>query len=322
MEDRRITIKDVALAVGVTPQTVSRVFRGTGYVSSDTRLRVLDAADRLKYVPNSAAIRLRTGSSKSIAVVFDSLINIYFSIMVDYLQKELQSVGYNIQTIFVNSHTVTESVYREALSQGASAVISFLEPEESLAAVVEDFGVPMLILGRRAVREQIDYMTTDDVLGGELAAKRFIDGGCKSFAYLAFAFGMTCVTDRYKGFRTELNKHGYTPTVLNVDIGVRAVVEKAIKEGGMPDGVFCFSDMLAYELMNVLRCYGIDNVKIIGYDDIQADIAMPIELTTIGVDKQKYVKTVVTSLLDKVEGRTEGRIARTIAVSLHCGETA
>lgn len=157
MEARRVTIKDVAMAIGVTPQTVSRVFRGKGYVSADTRLKVLDAAERLKYVPNSAAIRLRTGETRSIAVVFDSLMNVYFSIMVDYLHKEVQRHGYNIQTIFVNSHTIGESVYREALSLGVSAVISFLEPDPSLADIVRDYGVPLMILGRRAEADIFDY---------------------------------------------------------------------------------------------------------------------------------------------------------------------
>lgn len=109
MDARRVTIKDVAMAIGVTPQTVSRVFRGKGYVSADTRARVLDAADKLKYVPNSAAIRLRTGVNKSIAVVFDSLINVYFSVMVDICIRNC-SVTITVSKPF--SSTLTQSTSR------------------------------------------------------------------------------------------------------------------------------------------------------------------------------------------------------------------
>lgn len=323
MEARRVTIKDVAMAIGVTPQTVSRVFRGSGCVSADTRIRVLDAADKLKYVPNSAAIRLRTGVAKSIAVVFDSLINVYFAIMVDYLQKELQSHGYNMQTIFVQSHTITESVYREALSHGVSAVISFLEPDSKFGDIVKDFGVPLLILGRRAHSEAFDYITTDDVMGGRLAAGKLIESGCKSFAYLTADLDITCARDRLEGYLTELKAHGYNAEIISMENGVGNTIKNyAEKHDGFPEGIFCFSDMIAYEALNVLREMGNTAVRIIGYDNIQADISIPINLTTIGVDKPRYVKSVVQLLLDKIESKSQDRIAKSIDVVLHDGETA
>lgn len=321
MDARRVTIKDVAMAIGVTPQTVSRVFRGKGYVSADTRARVLDAADKLKYVPNSAAIRLRTGVNKSIAVVFDSLINVYFSIMVDYLHQELQRHDYDIQTIFVNSHTINESVYREALSLGASAVISFLEPEPSLGGIVRDMGVPLMILGRRTELDPLDYITTDDVMGGALAAERLIGCGCKSFAYLAYAFGMTCVQDRFKGFSERLAQSGYTAEIIDVSGGIKNALAERVRQGNLPEGLFCFSDMFAYDAIKTANALQID-VKIVGYDNIQADISMPIDLTTIGVDKPDYVRSVVRELLAKVEGESDERIAKTFEVKLHGGETA
>lgn len=322
MEARRVTIKDVAMAIGVTPQTVSRVFRGSGAVSADTRIRVLEAADKLKYVPNNAAILLRTGAAKSIAVVFDSLINVYFAIMVDYLQKELQNRGYNMQTVFVQSHTVTEAVYRDALSHGVSAVISFLEPEPSFGGIVKDFGVPLLILGRRAQSEAFDYITTDDVMGGRLAARKLIDSGCKSFAYLAADLDITCVKDRLEGFAAELKTEGFGAEVINMENGVRNTIRSYAETRELPDGIFCFSDMIAYEALNVLRAMGKDSVKIVGYDDIQADIPIPINLTTIGINKPRYVQSVVRLLLDKIESKSKERIAKSIEVALHDGETA
>lgn len=321
MDARRVTIKDVAMAIGVTPQTVSRVFRGKGYVSADTRARVLDAADKLKYVPNSAAIRLRTGVNKSIAVVFDSLINVYFSVMVDYLHQELQRHDYGIQTIFVNSHTINESVYREALSLGASAVISFLEPEPSLDGIVSDMGVPLMILGRRTELASLDYITTDDVMGGALAAERLVASGCKSFAYLACAFGMTCVQDRFKGFSERLAKDGYNAEIIDATDGIKTALAACADARRLPDGLFCFSDMMAYDAIKTVKAMQA-SVKIVGYDNIQADISMPIDLTTIGVDKPEYVQSVVSALLAKVEGESDGRIANTFEVKLHDGETA
>ncbi|MCB0056337.1 MAG: LacI family DNA-binding transcriptional regulator, partial [Caldilineaceae bacterium] len=49
------TIRDVAKRAGVAPITVSRVLNNSGYVSDDTRARVMVAAVELNYVPNMLA---------------------------------------------------------------------------------------------------------------------------------------------------------------------------------------------------------------------------------------------------------------------------
>lgn len=60
---RKVTIKDVARAAGVSPSTVSHAFSGARTISSATRKRVFDASKTLGYVPNAHARKLRLGKS-------------------------------------------------------------------------------------------------------------------------------------------------------------------------------------------------------------------------------------------------------------------
>lgn len=322
MTGKRVTIKDVAAEAAVTAQTVSRVFNNKGYVSESTRKKVLDVADRLNYVPNIVAASLRTGESKKIAVVFDSLKNLYFSIMVEYIHREVQEHGYTLQTIFVDSHTITESIYRTALSMDVSAVISFLEPEEGLGRLVKSFDVPLIVFGRRAASKHIDYVTTDDLQGGRLVAERLIAGGCKTFLYASEAFGMTCVKDRYSGFAEVLSKHGYASDVIDCALGAEAAFLKYLETHPYPDGIFCLSDMIAFDILNALKKLKATGVKVIGYDDISSDINIPVDLTSVGIDKYEYVKYLIAKIIEKIEGGNVGRIAEKASVKLHVGETA
>jgi DNA-binding LacI/PurR family transcriptional regulator len=60
-----VTIRDVAREAGVSLATASRVFNASGPVREPTRQRILEAADRLRYVPDSTAralIMRRTGT--------------------------------------------------------------------------------------------------------------------------------------------------------------------------------------------------------------------------------------------------------------------
>ena len=69
---KRITVKDVAQAAGVSTQTVSRVVNKTSYVAAETRRRVEEVVERLGYRPstlarekNRSAIRSRSARAAS-----------------------------------------------------------------------------------------------------------------------------------------------------------------------------------------------------------------------------------------------------------------
>ena len=50
-------IKDVAKVAGVSPTTVSRVLNNRGYISEETRKKVMEIAEELNYVPVKETIR-------------------------------------------------------------------------------------------------------------------------------------------------------------------------------------------------------------------------------------------------------------------------
>lgn len=62
-------MQDIAKKAGVSSATVSRVINQSGYVSSATRKKVESAIQQMDYVPNSQAVSLKTGSSKTLGIV-------------------------------------------------------------------------------------------------------------------------------------------------------------------------------------------------------------------------------------------------------------
>ena len=63
------TIKDIAQAVGVSHATVSNVLNHKGNVSAQKVKLVMDAANALGYHVNEAASALRSGGTRTIAVI-------------------------------------------------------------------------------------------------------------------------------------------------------------------------------------------------------------------------------------------------------------
>ena len=73
------TLHDVAQAAGVSVSTAARVLRGSDYpVADELQQRVRAAAERLRYVPNLLAKRLRGGAHPSIGLIVGNMLDPYF----------------------------------------------------------------------------------------------------------------------------------------------------------------------------------------------------------------------------------------------------
>ena len=68
-------LKDIALELGVSISTVSRVANGKECVDPQTRDRVLDALQRMKYQPNGAARSLKTQKTRAVGLIVPDITN-------------------------------------------------------------------------------------------------------------------------------------------------------------------------------------------------------------------------------------------------------
>lgn len=76
--------------------TISKVLNKKPYYSKDTEQRVMKAVEKLGYVPNSIASSLRAGHSKTVAIVFDNLINPFYSVMTLSIGRTLAQSCYDV----------------------------------------------------------------------------------------------------------------------------------------------------------------------------------------------------------------------------------
>lgn len=321
----RVTIKDVARIAMVTPQTVSRALRDAPDIAESTKTRVLEIASNLNYVKNSTASALRKGSTRLIGIIYDNLINLYFSVMTDFIQFCLKERGYSMLTISVRSFHLNEEAYMAAVSHNVDGIISFLEPDEELTELIKSYNVPVLLFGRRTNVKRIDCIHTDDEEGGRLAAARLADDGCKNAVCITEALELTCAYDRYHGFEEELKRRGISkPRIVNPNVpGLEQQLLSLMKSPeGFPDGIFCFNDMLAFETLYFIEKNNLPSVKVIGYDNVQQEIHIPRRLTTVGTDKLALAKRATEMIISKVETGDTNRAIEKKGVFLVEGTTA
>ena len=64
-----VTIKDVAREAGVAISTVSNVFNNADIVSEETKQKVLEAVEKLHYIPNMNAKLLKSNRKNTIGLI-------------------------------------------------------------------------------------------------------------------------------------------------------------------------------------------------------------------------------------------------------------
>lgn len=118
MNHKRVTIKEVAAAAGVSTQTVSRVVNGRPDVASDTREQVQQVIDTLGYQPSKIARSLIRGQSYSLGVVSSSIGLYGPSLVLQGIQEAAVEEGYSLMlNILPNAEAFdANQVLREVLS--------------------------------------------------------------------------------------------------------------------------------------------------------------------------------------------------------------
>jgi LacI family transcriptional regulator len=110
----KITIRDVARKANVSIGTASMALNGRNGINPGTKEKVLEAAKKLSYVPNIAAVSLVTNKSNTIGLLIPEIVNPYYSAIVDILTQLVQKAGYTLLLGISNNNSKVEKEYIES----------------------------------------------------------------------------------------------------------------------------------------------------------------------------------------------------------------
>lgn len=91
-----VSVRDVAVAAGVSVASVSRVLNDSGYASAAVRERVLRAVKTTGYTPNFSAKHLRTGRSKAVGFMVSNMANPFLSAFFAAVEIRMQAAGFSL----------------------------------------------------------------------------------------------------------------------------------------------------------------------------------------------------------------------------------
>jgi LacI family transcriptional regulator len=315
---RNVTILDVAAAAEVSKSTVSLVLKGSPLIPAETSERVRAVAAKLGYVYNRRAGEMRGGSSNTIGVVINDLMNPFFAELLVGLERKLVEAGY----IMLMAHT-NESLERQRQvlvsmrehNVAGIALCPVLGTPTSLTKDVKAWGVPLVLMIRTLGSGSYDFTGSDNERGVALATQHLLAAGHRRIAFIGGRIGPV-LEQRLKGYKSAFAKarlavddswiFGASPTRA----GGRDAMLSLLDADPKTRAAVCYNDLVAFGALSALGERGLRAGKdfaLMGFDNVlHAEHSNP-PLSTVDVRPSEIGEQAATLLLARIRNRDLAR---------------
>jgi alanine racemase len=315
----KATSLDIAYQAGVSQSTVSRALRNSPLVNEETRKKIQALAKELNYKVDKNASNLRSQHTGTLALLLfedptsdDSMINPFFLSMLGCITRATAKSGYDLLVSFQQLSEDWHADYEDASKADGLILLGYgdyVDYETKLKQLKEQ-ETHFVRYGSAEQGQTGVSFGCDNFKGGYDMTQHLISQGHKSFAFLGGA-DEHCpeFLERYKGHCKALAEAQLTVIPENqIDAistegsGSQAALQ-LLKQGALPDAIFCASDMIAVGALTALQKNGYkvpDDIALAGFDDIPVAHLTSPELTTMQQNTKLAAEILVESLIKQI----------------------
>lgn len=322
----RVTSFEVAEKAGVNQSTVSRALSGDPSITEQTRARVREAADALGYRVDARAARLRSGQTRTIAIVVitrpgmgATAINPFHYNLLGSTCAAASEMGYQSLVSFQSEEAHFDSDYIETRQADGIVLIGTSTNDAAWDYHHDVLGKPHVACWGSPFTDH-DRVDSDNRAGARLAVERLLAGGHRQIAFIGDTrAAQPQFRERYDAYLELMAEHGlqarppvWIEAQSRVEQGRRSV-NAMLDDGVEFDGLFCSCDSMAFGVLEALQQRGIDvpgEVGVIGFDGLGSGAYSNPPLTTIEPDFREAGMMLAKAALGTTEARDGGHWMR------------
>lgn len=327
---KSVTIRDVAREADVSVASVSRVLNGVGRVGEATRARILETAERLRYVPHAAARSLITRRTATIGMVLPDFHGEFYSEMLRGADGEARGRGLHL--LVSTSHGDTDEAAAAIRSmRGRVDGILVMSPHLDADFVSAHLpqALPAVLLNAPAIDGRpgvnVEHYTGAATMVRHLAGERR-----RRIAHIAGPVENTDAAERLRGYLDARPEPLDGRYVIHGDFSMASGHAAGIALSRLdppPEAIFAANDMMAVGCIEGLRSVGIDvpgDIAVGGFDDIPLAALIRPALTTMRIEVAALGALALRRLVGLIEApdeavATEDRIVPKLVVRESCG---
>lgn len=327
LENKTITIYDIAREAGVSAATVSRVLTNSANVRKEKREKVQSLIDKYNFKPNALAKGLSDTKSKVIGMITADVRNPYYAAVFVACENAAREAGYTM--LLCNSLGVMEqevSQMEMLEQQRVDVIIQMGGRVDDLVSNQEYVDkvnrltktIPMVVAGKLdgtgCYQVQIDA-----VQAAELVVEHLIGLGHRRIALVGGRRYVISTYEKYQQYLKILQRHGIEvreELIVDGDYGINAGYEgmnHLIDAHIMPTAVVAINDFAAAGVMRSITEHGYripEDISVVSYDNTYICKLLTPRLTSVDYDYEKLGQKLVETAIAAVESQENPAIPR------------
>jgi LacI family transcriptional regulator len=318
-------MKRVAIALGVSVTTVSKVLNNRGDIGPGTRARVLAKVEELGYQRNVLARNLSLRRTHTLGVVVPELMHSFFAEIVAGIEPIASASGYGVLLCNSNEDARKERADLQLLRgrqvDGVVLAAARASNNGDVLLQLTRGGTGLVMIDRDDHPEiPCHRVLTDDVRVGRLATSHLLDLGHRAIAHIGGP-PLAHARRRLRGWRDALRARGVRPAgvwlertgFMEID-GYRAM-KRLLGVRPRIDAVFAVNDPVAIGALKAIWEAGLRvprDVAVVGAGDIKLGDLLRVPLTTVSWSREEVGRHAATLLLAHLADPSQTRTRRVI----------
>lgn len=332
------TINEIADALSLSRNTVSKVINGKGGVSPKTAEMIVKKAKELGYgqIGESPRRVQATEGGTILLLTRNKAYSGFWMEVMEGIREGMKDLDYS-QTIGIVTLEDIRNCHLPPIvfNPEIKGIIIIEICNVEMCREILSLGIPTVSVDMpincREVLPDLDVVTMENKRNIMRLVDYLIEKGCRKFSFVGDLTSKNVgdgFIKRHQAMVEALAKHGieeYRPaSISDMDVTINSIASRIKKADSLPHCFICGNDYTAIQLIQALNFCGFSvpkDVLVAGFDDILESRNMLPPLTTVSTPKILLGKEVVRLLVDRIQNPGRGSIMVEVSTELELRES-
>lgn len=315
-KSKRITIKDIAKELGVTPMTVSRALNNRPDISPEMKARVMATAKRLGYVQSALGRGLASGYAKAIGCVVTTLTDPFVGRILEGIETVAQEAGFAMIVTTSQPDPDRQAAAIDTFNayRVGGIIVMCSRVQELYMSQLVKLNSPIVLINSEEASYDTNSVRVENLDMAQLAVNHLIELGHRQIAHIKVDDGSASSHQRWLGYKQTLEAHGLAvdPALTvpgeNSEEGGAEAARQLLKVTPHPTAIFCYNDPTAVGALSAVQQAGLEtpgDVSVVGIDNAPISAWMTPSLTTVRQPARQMGRIAMELVLKRLDGTSD-----------------
>ncbi len=304
-------LNEIAKACDVSIATVSKVINNKKGVGTETRNRIL------KFIEDSN-ISLSNKTSKLIGIILPTLLNPFFTLILEEILREIENKNIDILIFEVNNNIESEMKTIENLNSkdidGFILVSSSVNSNKlALKKLLQEITVPFILVDQKIDSSNFDAVYLDNAKGAFNLTEYLINKGKRDITIISGEFDYISSVERVEGYKEALyfnNIEVDENKIIYADFKdmnkIEAVLTPLITKSKYPEAIICCNSLILQQVLKFMFKFNLklnEDIIVVSFDNTYFLDDLGLNITCVSPDIKQLAKESINLLMQNINSK-------------------